>query len=319
MTTTTNQADSYLITDEYIVTVTNADQTTINKKDYTEKQWNDILDDIYLSSFDMIKEEGDGSIGRKFVHFVRSKQEEHSDIGGNDSSEVEITSLSELSKFSKEDLETIEASIYNNQIGNEAVSILHKGYRFAYTVYEPVIPDDGRRNGCFAIKSVLHVLDELLEDKPVQAHVTSNLVDLSDITKTVKMLQDQLAELSRQQCGFATDPREITYQEFEEKYRPITDEHGWKLFETTDEIVKAIKPNHIWTTVQCDDNELGTYAGWRAVNRLNYLVTEIPHNFDVVFYEEMANEDLEDDEPVSLSHTHEDELNELLADGVITA
>ena len=89
--------------------------------------------------------------------------------------------------------------------------------------------------------------------------------------------------------NFAHDPQELSLEAFEEKYKPLKDpncdDDAWWIVDIFDPIVKAIKPSHIWTTVEVDDNCLGTYAGWRMVNRLNYLITEVPHEFDVVFYE----------------------------------
>lgn len=76
----------------------------------------------------------------------------------------------------------------------------------------------------------------------------------------------------------------LDYHEWERKYKPIEKSEGNILFETHDgkDIVflrKFIKENsvlHIWTLVDGDDGDLFIDSGIRWVNRLNYIVTEIP-------------------------------------------
>ena len=76
----------------------------------------------------------------------------------------------------------------------------------------------------------------------------------------------------------------MTYEEWEEKYKPIVNSLGenenTQLFETYGqeyEFIKKTDPKKIWTLV---DGDIGTYIidGWHYVNRIGYFVTEVPHD-----------------------------------------
>tara|TARA_A100001201_G_scaffold97919_1_gene84455 strand:+ start:591 stop:899 length:309 start_codon:yes stop_codon:yes gene_type:complete len=76
----------------------------------------------------------------------------------------------------------------------------------------------------------------------------------------------------------------LSYEEWEKKYKPIEKSKGHIFFETHDEkdieFLKDFESKNsflnIWTLVDGDDDELFIDSGWRYVNRLNYIVTEIP-------------------------------------------
>lgn len=70
----------------------------------------------------------------------------------------------------------------------------------------------------------------------------------------------------------------MNYNEWEEKFKPIEKEPGSYLGETYGEDLEIINKNdihHVWTVV---DGEGGLYIipGKRFINRLNYILTEVP-------------------------------------------
>ena len=75
----------------------------------------------------------------------------------------------------------------------------------------------------------------------------------------------------------------ITYEEWEEKYKPIKNKRGDIAFDThNEEDIKFLRDNqskdalNIWTLVDSDDGEsLFIDPGYRFVNRLEYYITEV--------------------------------------------
>lgn len=65
---------------------------------------------------------------------------------------------------------------------------------------------------------------------------------------------------------------------FEEKYKPHLQEDGFKQYDTHDdwELIKNTPENNVWTVVDGDNNNWHITPGRRFVNRLFYLITEIP-------------------------------------------
>jgi hypothetical protein len=75
---------------------------------------------------------------------------------------------------------------------------------------------------------------------------------------------------------------QITWKEFEEKYKPkpnhITKDPDQKMFETYGEEVDFVckqDNKYVWTWVQGDSSDL-VMAGYHYVNRLGYYVCEVP-------------------------------------------
>lgn len=67
----------------------------------------------------------------------------------------------------------------------------------------------------------------------------------------------------------------ISYEEWEDKYKPIND----TMFDTVDEVIEISQsPYHIWTVVDNNPNSvyLDVLPGYRLFNRLGFYVTEIP-------------------------------------------
>jgi hypothetical protein len=70
--------------------------------------------------------------------------------------------------------------------------------------------------------------------------------------------------------------------EFERRYRPIVTETGaWRDFDWTDPEEKrlidvACSERRIWTTVDDGSGFVMLVSGWHFVNRLGYVVTEVP-------------------------------------------
>lgn len=75
----------------------------------------------------------------------------------------------------------------------------------------------------------------------------------------------------------------LKFSDWEDKYRPIYKSYGNFLFETHDERDLKFLREHcvedalnIWTLVEDDEGELLIDSGWRYVNRINYIITEVP-------------------------------------------
>lgn len=102
----------------------------------------------------------------------------------------------------------------------------------------------------------------------------------------------------------------ITEDEFYEKYKPqnnhLDDNASWdgKLYETFDEELDfcfelSKKENRVWTIIECDseeepdddddDDDKETYeptclyilSGFHLINRIGFMVTEIPYEKDI--------------------------------------
>lgn len=78
--------------------------------------------------------------------------------------------------------------------------------------------------------------------------------------------------------------RKDDYTTFTEKYHPH-EKKGWfclRLYETFGEDLQTIREtnsNNVWTLVDGDNGKLYIIQGYHLVNRVNYLITDIPHNF----------------------------------------
>lgn len=78
----------------------------------------------------------------------------------------------------------------------------------------------------------------------------------------------------------------MTYDEFENKHKPIENhlgDEGTYLFETYGQEVDFVSnqdENIVWTLVEVD-GKLYIVPGFQYVNRLNYLITEIPWTEDM--------------------------------------
>lgn len=82
---------------------------------------------------------------------------------------------------------------------------------------------------------------------------------------------------------------ELTFEEWVEKYRPITnhiDENAsfnGLMFETYGDEVEFVKQagnGHIWMYGDGDDGGSYIWNGWGFVNRIGYFITEIPFTPD---------------------------------------
>jgi len=96
---------------------------------------------------------------------------------------------------------------------------------------------------------------------------------------------------------------EITYDEFEEKYRPIVnhlDDNASLagcMFETSGDELEYVlsiantEPNRVWTYVP-DYEPTVLQSGYRLANRIGYIITEEPFEDDT--YITVYDPDLED-------------------------
>ena len=75
----------------------------------------------------------------------------------------------------------------------------------------------------------------------------------------------------------------LTDDQFITRYKPEENEQGgyyrqrdWTVLEDQEEIEKAAAENRIWTAVDDDDGNFCIVSGWHFVNRLYYIITELP-------------------------------------------
>jgi hypothetical protein len=75
----------------------------------------------------------------------------------------------------------------------------------------------------------------------------------------------------------------LTDDQFIARYKPEENEQGdyyrqrdWTVPEDQEEIEKATKEHRIWTAGDDDDGNFGISSGWHFVNRLYYIITELP-------------------------------------------
>jgi hypothetical protein len=81
--------------------------------------------------------------------------------------------------------------------------------------------------------------------------------------------------------------RNITWDQFENWFKPVEHEFGGYLFETygTDlEEVKARNPENVFTTIDGGGIYLDAVSGYKLVNRLNYIITTNPVEPGVSYY-----------------------------------
>lgn len=92
-------------------------------------------------------------------------------------------------------------------------------------------------------------------------------------------------------------PCAITWDDFVDQFRPVRNHLdadaplGGTLFETFGaelDFVRAQPPERVWTCLD-GDRGLVVSAGYALVNRLGYVVTEVPHGNEVI--------EVVDDEP----------------------
>lgn len=103
----------------------------------------------------------------------------------------------------------------------------------------------------------------------------------------------------------------MTIEEWEEKYQPVINHidssASWQneygvgiLFETYDEELEFVKSkideNKVWTYLDGDDGGTFLVAGYSVVNRIGYLVTDIPwESLDICI--DVSPADEEEEEP----------------------
>ena len=81
--------------------------------------------------------------------------------------------------------------------------------------------------------------------------------------------------------------RELTWEQFEEEFEPVTDEHGNYWLDTHGpdlEKVKAAKSGHVFTIIDGGGQYLDAVSGCKFVDRLNYVITTNPIEPGVNYY-----------------------------------
>ncbi len=82
----------------------------------------------------------------------------------------------------------------------------------------------------------------------------------------------------------------LTEDEFEVQFKPVENiEHGQGIyqFDAYDEkdygflqFMAINHPTHVWTRIDGDDGRLYNINGWHIVNRIDYIITEVPWQVD---------------------------------------
>ena len=70
----------------------------------------------------------------------------------------------------------------------------------------------------------------------------------------------------------------MTADDWISKYKPVMENNSIKMYETYGEefdFVKTVEPRKVWTTL-AEDNDIFVESGYRWVNRICYIITEIP-------------------------------------------
>lgn len=75
-------------------------------------------------------------------------------------------------------------------------------------------------------------------------------------------------------------PKKITWDEFEEKYKPhMTEQDGFVRYWDEPEVEIARKENRLWTQLDIDRDDLFVIAnGFHWVNRMDHFICEVPYN-----------------------------------------
>ncbi len=90
----------------------------------------------------------------------------------------------------------------------------------------------------------------------------------------------------------------LTYDEFEEQFKPVENVHadqGVFQFDAYDEndsdllqFISINYPFHVWTRIDGEDGYVYNINGWHIINRIDYIITEVPwveHNdYEVMDY-----------------------------------
>ena len=90
----------------------------------------------------------------------------------------------------------------------------------------------------------------------------------------------------------------LTEDEFDTQFKPVENiEQGQGIyqFNAYDAKDKAFLqymainyPAHIWTRIDGDDGSIYNINGWHIVNRIDYIITEVPwlknHDYEVRYY-----------------------------------
>jgi len=90
----------------------------------------------------------------------------------------------------------------------------------------------------------------------------------------------------------------LTYDEFETQFIPVENieqDQGIFQFDAYGEKDKGFLqfiainyPAHVWTRIDGDDGRVYIINGWHIVNRIDYVVTEVPclehHDYEVLDY-----------------------------------
>ena len=90
----------------------------------------------------------------------------------------------------------------------------------------------------------------------------------------------------------------LTYDEFEDQFKPVENlnaDHGDSQFDIDNEndsnFLKFMSNNypfHVWTRIDGDDGYVYNINGLHIVNRIDYVITEVPwqedHDYEILDY-----------------------------------
>lgn len=94
----------------------------------------------------------------------------------------------------------------------------------------------------------------------------------------------------------------LTWEEFEAQFKPIKNPFGedaaldgfmFETYEPEATLVKAADPMKVWTHIDGDNNCTLITEGWHYVNRIGYVLTEVPFDPNCTYeidYQEYGEE-----------------------------
>lgn len=110
-------------------------------------------------------------------------------------------------------------------------------------------------------------------------------------------------------------PETLSEEEFEERFLPKQMDNG-DLYELDDLKRLGIKAEHVWTIVEGDSGDLYASAGYHVVNRLGYIVTEMPWVTgleEAVWHQYTSDEDDDQDDSTPPSSMTANQASDLFA------
>jgi hypothetical protein len=146
--------------------------------------------------------------------------------------------------------------------------------------YDPEAPENAEREKIRSAQMRALSPEEIEALQRKNAHLMVNAYSPANTTNNPTTMPEALdIGPAEAEDGLLT----LTDEQFINRYKPETDEHGnyyrqrdWTDLEDQEAIEKATAENRIWTAGDDDNGNFCISSGWHFVNRLYYIITEIP-------------------------------------------